>query len=385
MKNIIHNIRTSCVITGDDEVETLSKINNFPIFIGSTSKKHDEDLFSDMIFDISKKCGVIQLKNTIDPNLIYSGYHSEAIGNVWETHHLEFSKLISKIINTHKIKRVLEIGGSTAKLAKIILSQTNLINEWSIIEPNIPNIDETLDKRINFINDFFDSDKINGEYDLILHSHTIEHIYEPNNFLLDINKSLSTEGFHIFSVPNLFSYLKNKFVNTLNFEHTIFLTEEIIDYLMNKNNFIVLEKVKYLEHSIFYLTQKSPHTQNMTPPQKYEEYKSMFLEYINFYKDVVIDLNNKMKSINGGVYLFGGHIFSQFLISMGLNTEKIIYILDNSLIKHNTRLYGTNLIIKNPKQIDLSDNSIIILKVGNYRDEIVSDLLSINPNIILWE
>jgi hypothetical protein len=88
---------------------------------------------------------------------------------------------------------------------------------------------------------------------------------------------------------------------------------------------------------------------------------------------------------NSDIYLFGAHVFSQFLISMGLNTEKIICVLDNSLIKNNTRLYGTNLTIKNPKEVNLKDNSIIILKVGNYRDEIISGLMSINSNIILWE
>jgi hypothetical protein len=385
MKNLIHNTRTSCIITGSDEIENLFTIKKFPIFIGNTSKEIKNDLFSEIIFDISKKCGVIQLRNTINPNLIYSSYHSEAIGKVWEEHHLEFSKLISEIINKNQIKRVLEIGGSTAKIAKIILEQTESIESWTIIEPNTPSINENIDKRINFISEFFNDSIVDSPYDLILHSHTIEHMYEPNDFLISVNKSLSPNGYHIFSVPNLFSYLNSKFVNTLNFEHTIFLTEEILDYLMNRNNLEILDKKKYMEHSIFYVTKKNENVSPTPIPQKYEEYKTMFLNYIDFYKKLIDELNNRMIESNSDIYLFGAHVFSQFLISMGLNTEKIICVLDNSLIKNNTRLYGTNLTIKNPKEVNLKDNSIIILKVGNYRDEIISGLMSINSNIILWE
>jgi len=384
MENLIHNTRTNCIITKSDDIENLFTLKKFPVFIGNTTDDISNDLFSELSFDISKKCGVIQLKNTLRPDLIYSSYHSEAIGKVWELHHLEFSKKIIDIINQNKINKVLEIGGSSASLAMSILNQTKSVKKWDIIEPNAPH-NENLDNRICFINEFFNPEKINEKYDLIVHSHTLEHMYEPDKFLIDVNKILTTNGFHIFSVPNLFIYLKNKFVNTLNFEHTIFLTKEIIDYLLTKNNFGILEKQEFLEHSIFYITKKNQSTIKTELPQKYKEYKNMFLDYINYYKKLISDLNNKISLSNDEIYLFGGHVFSQFLIFMGLNTEKIICVLDNSIIKNNTRLYGTNLIIKHPKDVKFKDNSIIILKVGNYRDEIISGLLSINSNIILWE
>ena len=48
---------------------------------------------------------------------------------------------------------------------------------------------------------------------------------------------------------------------------------------------------------------------------------------------------------------FGAHIFSQYLIMLGLSTKNIKYILDNNKDKQNKRLYGTDLIVKSPKSL----------------------------------
>ena len=383
--NLIDSVRESCVITDSKDIENLFTLNDFPIFIGNTTQKPEDDLFSDMIFDISKECGVVQLKVLINPNLIYSQYHSEAIGKVWDDHHTRFAELLSDLINSNDTRNILEIGGSTAKLAKMILKSNQSIKNWTIIEPNIPEQTEEIDNRISFISEFFNSNLLNEKYDLVIHSHTLEHMFNPNEFLSEVNKCLKTDGLHIFSFPNLYSYLEDLHPNILNFEHTIFLTEEILDYILVKNKFEILNKENYLKHSIFFTTKKNEDLLEPTIPNKYKEYKTMFTDYIKHYQELINEINEKINESDDDVYLFGGHVFSQFLISMGLNIDKIECILDNSLMKNNTRLYGTGLTIRNPKDVDIKDNSIVILKVGNYKDEIMSGLLSINPNIKFLE
>jgi len=79
---------------------------------------------------------------------------------------------------------------------------------------------------------------------------------------------------------------------------------------------------------------------------KYSFYKDMFEEFIQYHTELVDMINKQIESSSSPIFLFGGHIFSQFLIGFGLNVENIINILDNSDIKHNKRLYGTNLIVK---------------------------------------
>ena len=63
-----------------------------------------------------------------------------------------------------------------------------------------------------------DLDKLPLEVDCVVHSHTLEHMYDPARFF-EIVRSLLSEGqLHIFSVPNLFA-LVNDGQPSLHFEH----------------------------------------------------------------------------------------------------------------------------------------------------------------------
>ena len=47
--------------------------------------------------------------------------------------------------------------------------------------------------------------------------------------------------------------LKRKYTNCLNFEHTYFITEPYVDYLLSKNGFRLIEKQYFKkDHSIFF-------------------------------------------------------------------------------------------------------------------------------------
>ena len=59
----------------------------------------------------------------------------------------------------------------------------------------------------------------------------------------------------------------------------------------------------------------------------------MFNQFIDYHLKMVKEINDFVDKYNSSVFLFGAHIFSQYLISFGLKTEKIKFILDNSPIK----------------------------------------------------
>ena len=373
--------REKSIIT-NDSLEELHSIKKFPVFIGATDEPIESDIFADLTFDICKDSGFIQLREPIDPKLVYSKFHSEAIGKTWEKHHSLFSELIS--VYSSK-KRVLEIGGSDSRLALKTLSSNPLIKKWIVFEPNIKiKFDEP---NIEYIEDFFNKDtykKVN-KCDIIIHSHVLEHSLDPNDFLNSISESLDEGAFHIFSIPNLYEYLKSKFVNTLNFEHTIFLTEEFVDYILFKNGFRIVDKKYYENHSIFYVTVKDTKADHfISLPRMYEKYKNLYNEFVNCYFEFIKETNAKLLKTNKKIYLFGAHVFSQYLIHLGLDTSKIKCILDNSDEKEGKRLYGTDLFIRKPKNVDLED-SIVILKVGQYKNEIVDGLLKLNKNIQFYE
>ena len=244
MKSIIRN---RDVILKEKDLINLYCFKNFPVFMGCTSKKKETDLLADMNWTISKNSGAIQLNRLLPLDIIYQEHHgSGCVGALWNEHHKSFAEFIHKF----SFNSVLEIGGLHGILSKLYKSLDNSI-DWTIIEPNpIPVEGVTA----NIIKGYFDENfTFNKPIDTIVHSHVFEHIYDPHLFLSHISNYLP-EGKHLlFSLPNLEEMLKRKYNNTLNFEHTIFLTEPYIEYLLNQYNFKIVEKKFFKEdHSIFY-------------------------------------------------------------------------------------------------------------------------------------
>lgn len=61
----------------------------------------------------------------------------------------------------------------------------------------------------------------------------------------------------ILSLPNMLKMFENKFTNCINFEHTIFLTEPYVEYLMAENGFSIITKSYFMDqHGIFYAARR---------------------------------------------------------------------------------------------------------------------------------
>ena len=161
------------------------------------------------------------------------------------------------------------------------------------------------------------------------------------------------------------------------------MTDYYVDYFLKKTGFNILEKIEYKNHSHFYTVEKTNKKEDTVLNNKYEHYKEMFNEYINYHVDLVNQINKQIEKVNSNVFLFGGHIFSQYLIAFGLDTSRITNILDNSPLKQNKRLYGSDLIVQSPKILSKYDEPVVILKAGLYNEEIKNDILTnINSNVI---
>ena len=119
------------------------------------------------------------------------------------------------------------------------------------------------------------------------------------------------------------------------------------------------------------------------PSNLYELNKKTFQKHIDYHVEDINKINKVISKAEIPVYLFGTHVFSQYLISFGLDTSNIVYLLDNDIRKEGKRLYGTSLTSKSPKILKDIPNALVILRVGVYNEEVKKDILAnINPNII---
>jgi 2-polyprenyl-3-methyl-5-hydroxy-6-metoxy-1,4-benzoquinol methylase len=367
--------RTGCILDESDPLIPFETIPKFPVFMGTTSQSFQDDNFVDMNFGISSLGQVVQLMNIPAFDDVYPKQTTtSAIGGLWRLHHKEFAKFI----NTFNPKSVLEIGGAHGYLSHAYCETYGVI-DWTIIEPNPSPIKDCPAK---FIEGFIEELEIDfSKYDLIVHSHTLEHVLDPLSWLNTISRQMPVNSRMVFSIPILEQWLKLGYSNALNFEHTYFLDSRVLNAMLEAADlYLTHEDIFMINHSRFVCAQKfgsnkrGIHQMNKNSENQREVFKKFLEDKIRF----VEETNSIFKLKKGPVFCFGAHIFTQFLITLGLKEHYVKQILDNDVQKYGERLYGSSLLVGSPLILQTLRSPIVILDAGSHSSEIAKQLMQIN-------
>lgn len=372
-------LRKNDVVSGASDLEHLKTYYNVPVFQGCTDEDPSTDEFADLEFAISQGSGMIQLRQLLPLDKVYHKSHfSGTVGKLWSDHHSKFCDFVQK----YSSKKILEIGGGHGTLSSHYLSKYPDA-DWTIIDP-LTTLPEGSKAKV--INEFF-SDKtvIDPDVDTITHSHFLEHVYEPSVFF-DHLGTLPVGTRMIFSVPySEMHFGELNYASAITFEHTYMCSEPYIEYWLKKSGYALIEKQLFGEnHSIFFAALKIKTTSDVDMsvnrcPDKYSSNLESAAKYFYYYEILIWRLNDSLHHRN--YYMFGANPPTQFLISQGL-CSRPRYVLDNDVNKQGKRLYGTELEVKSPEILRDIDAPVVVLPPGPYSQEIISDILRINPTTL---
>lgn len=371
---LIH--RDTDIISGGNMISLLS-FKNFPVFMGCVDTPPKDDLFTDMNWYISKETGMVQLNPIVDEKTIYMKPHgSGTVGKLWQDHHKEFADFVSSFAHGE----IMEIGSSHGILYGHL--QDKDFN-WTIVEPNYFG---PLNEKITVVPEFFNSNlNLNKKFGTIIHSHMFEHVLDLNDFFEGILKHTDKDSSMIFSVPNLDHILENNENFVLHFEHTYLLTDFYVKCILAMNGFEVRQQQAFKNHSTFYNAVYTGEKKLDFDFSKLYIYNisKILCTHLRLSQDVK-HINNIVSSSDNECFLFGGHVFSQYLINLGLEQTRFKCILDNDKAKHGKRLYGTKLIVNSPSYIKDVKRPIVIVRAGVYRQEIEEQLIAINSECVFY-
>jgi SAM-dependent methyltransferase len=332
--------------------------------------------FTDMTWSCCDECGCVQLKSLINPDILYKEPHNPAIGKVWEKHNEQFSNLITE----YKYTKILEIGGANLKMANLINKKADIFSYDIIDFSSNEYSTNKIDDKIRLIKSSVENYALQNKVESIIMSHTFEHIYEPVIILNKLSNCLENDGRIFISVPNIKNQLADGFLNALNFEHTFFIDHEYINLIANNAGFCIEKIIEFSSYNSFYVLKKIIDKNKNLKHTKIKNAKNIFLSFVDKLNKDVKQIREKTK--NNKIYVFGAHIFSQFLINFGLDEEKIICLLDNDPCKIDKYLFGTNLVVKNPIILKDIEKPYVLLRAAQYKDEIEHQLNCINKNIV---
>ena len=374
--------RIRCIICDSDALLESITINNFPIFMGTTSNELSKDVFFDQKWLTCETCGTFQLGNLLELSDLYQNNHFEPIGATWLEHHKRFSEFVRESVAEDT--RIVEVGGASGALAALVLEGGEGTREYTIVEPNYTGPTGEYKIIHDFVENHLDQIGIAGA---VVHSHVLEHLYDPFQTLQSIVSHMMIGAKMVVSFPNLEELLSVGGSNALNFEHTYFLDKRGLIEVFEASGLEVQSIRDFGSHSFFICLVKRGHNKRLVNVSEFRKDASqLFEDAWKKIQRVASEFNQVLSSdpeLSG--YSFGAHVFSQGLFAMGMNQDSCLAILDNSKAKIGQRLYGTSLMVKEPEEISSVSKPLVALMASHYQDEIRSQLKSINPSVTIIE
>lgn len=373
--------RLGCILDESDPILPVRTIKSFPVFMGTIADLPQNDQFLDMKFGVSKKNGIVQLMEIPDFADVYPKQTTtSAMGGLWKLHHEEFAKFLSGF----NPSSVLEIGGAHGYLSYVYAKKYGFV-DWTIVEPNPRPV---LNCPARFIEGFLEEVDLDfSKFDLIVHSHTLEHVINPLKWLKIMSQKFSAKQRMIFSIPRLDLWLRSGYSNALNFEHSFLLDNEVLRMLLKKSDFHITHSEHFMSnHSNFVCATKIANDVSTDFVDSITHTVGQ-LQYLNAFFDsktsFVEHANDSISSGNNRVFCFGAHIFTQLLLKLGLKENAIEKVLDNDSQKWGQRLYGTKLLVESPQQLKYEQRPIVVVDAGSHTSEIVRELKQINETCMI--
>ena len=331
---------------------------NFPLSVctqTSNSPLPNEKLIEAHI--VEKEDGSIKFLPYVDPLDIYISQHNNCIGDTWRTHNEKFTQLILQ----YETSSLTEIAGGSGFVFELYQSQNPNFKKWKVIDIN-PS-ERYSHPKVEKIQGLYEPSQID-EGDVVISSHFVEHIFDLEKFLIELREK--NPKYHIFSLPNFKKFAINNFPSTIMFEHPNYLPEDYLDHILGENGWNIVDKIYYVDHSIFYVTQPS---KSKIEGIKFD-IKNDIINLIDFYKKRIENIKDQQ------FYVFGAHFTYYYLINLGIDVNQIIAVIDNDLDKQNKRMYGTSTKVISPN--DLPEGSNVFLEMGPYNEEIKKQLTNVN-------
>ena len=248
------------------------------------------------------------------------------------------------------IHNIIDYGAGNCILAKLLSDKFN-VDTYDIGESNI-----------------------NKKYDCIILSHVLEHIYDIDNFILNLKPIINDNGYIYIEIPNAEYYNELKNFGTLqeiNLEHINFFSKYALSKLMIKHNFIPIS----IEDDYF-----------LNNNSTYYVIRGMF-KILNNNKSFENYINNGLNKLellnipeNKDVYIYGCGQFLYKILNKIKEKCNIINIIDDSKCFINKQINNINIISFNEftQKVKSNDNVIITTKI--YADLIKKKLEKFDIN-----
>ncbi len=387
-----YTVITKCRICSNNSVNEILKLE--PQYIATTFVTDNENnpmakIKIPLTLILCKKCGLVQLKETVRPDLLYKNYfYRTAINDTMKRDLQDVVNYAVENVKTESNDIVVDIGANDCTMVSMYPDHLKRFG----IEP-ATNIDwSNVSKSITVVNDYFSKDIVlkatNYKKAKIISATAMFYDFDdPNVVTKDIKDILHENGVCVIQVSYLLDTIRDMNFYDVVHEHLEYYSLKSINYLMERNGLKVIDATTNFVNGgslrVLVTHEDSRRPKSKRYQEILDEEEKWNLEELDTY----VQYEHKIKDIikksrefivneieNGGTVIgLGASTKGNVLLQIcRIGKDLLPYISDRNKEKVGLHTLGTDIeIISEEKARKINPSAMLVIP-WNFKEEILS-------------
>lgn len=384
----------NCRLCKSKEIKTIKKFGNISLANSYVKNINDDEDHFPLTLIRCEDCGHIQIKETVDPNLLFKNYIFKSSDSEYlRKYFASYAKEVSQKLVSNKVNNLLEIGCNCGVLLNEF-KKLNLCDKYVGVDPASNIIKQSNEDKIDYYNDFFNlgtAKKLSGIYgnfSLIVANNVLAHVDKLDSIIVGIKEILLKDGVFILENAYALSTIKNLYFDQVYHEHLQYYSVKPLNQYLNTFGLEIFDVewketqggsircfIKHIDSKKNKVKKSvSKFIKNETDYGLYDE--KCFIEFIdrlNVIKKDVTEFLKKAKKENKIISCYGCPAkFALFCKFFGLNKNNIKYVVDDTPGKQGRVAPYTKIPIVNNKYFYDNPTDYNIVSAWNVADFIIN-------------
>ena len=383
-------IKKICTLCKSSNLKVVLNFGKTPL-ANSYPEKRKVEFFSPLTVVLCKSCGHSQLRELVNPSIMFSNYlYVSGTSNVLRKH---FEDYAFKMIKKFKLKKkdlILDIACNDGTFLENFTKKKfeNVVG----VEPakNLRNLNKKKKIKINTIffnytNSFLLKKKYQ-KFKLITANNVCAHIPDVDDFFKGVKNILDDNGVFVFEVSYLLDVINKLTFDTIYHEHMSYHTIKPLIKFARKNNLQVFDfdLIKAQGGSIriyvSHLGIKKVNNKKIKKQISLENNKRLFSENlydnymkrINNQKNILLKVLKNLKKQKKNIIGFGAPAkLTTFSYKFDINNRIVPFVVDDNYLKQNRYSPGKNIKIISYKELKTKKFDAIIIFAWNFAESII--------------